>query len=70
MDSRGYLGRKFVLTALCLGAVFLLFAFGKDVSKLEIVIPAILAFYHAGNVTQDFVFRKRSEQLQEEDKGS
>jgi hypothetical protein len=58
----GYLSRKFILTALSLGAVFTLFAFGKDVHQLEIIIPAILAFYHAGNVSQDMVIQRQKMQ--------
>ena len=61
----GYFSRKFALTALCLGAVFVLFGMGMDVSKLEIIIPAILAFYQAGNIAQDFVVGKQQQQNQD-----
>lgn len=55
----GYFSRKFTLTALSLGAVFVLFAFGKDVRELEVIIPAILAFYHASNISQDIVVSRQ-----------
>ncbi len=52
---------KFIITAGSLLAVFGLFAGGHDVRALEIIVPAILAFYNAGNVFQDAARRKYGE---------
>lgn len=51
--SKGFLGKKFVLTAGCLLAVFALFLMGKDVRQLEIIVPAILGFYHVTNAYEN-----------------
>lgn len=39
-------------------AIFVLLFFDKDVSKLEILVPAILGFYGAANVYQDVQIKK------------
>lgn len=49
---------KFVLTAGSLIATFVLLGLGRDVKSLEIIIPAILAFYISGNVAGDALRRK------------
>ena len=51
-------GSKFLLTVGCLLAVFALFILGRDVSKLEIIVPSILGFYGMNNVIQDAARRK------------
>ena len=56
------LSTKLLLTAGSLFAVFYLLYVDKDVSKLEILVPAILLFYNGSNVAQD-VMNKRTEQL-------
>jgi hypothetical protein len=44
--GKGFWGKRFVLTAGSLLAVFVLFMFKYDVTKLEVIIPSILLFYH------------------------
>jgi high-affinity K+ transport system ATPase subunit B len=56
--KKGFLGKRFLLTAGSLLAVFLLFLFDKDVSKLEIIIPAILAFYHGADAYENVKTQK------------
>lgn len=51
--TEAFRSTKFVLTFLCLTAVFGLTALGRNVSDLAILVPAILAFYIGGNVVQD-----------------
>lgn len=53
------LSTKLLLTAGSLFAVFYLLYLDKDVSKLEILVPAILLFYNGSNVAQD-IMNKRS----------
>lgn len=53
------LSTKFLLTAGSLTAVFALAYHGTDVSKLEVIVPAILIFYNGPNVMQDWVNRKK-----------
>lgn len=53
---------KFILTAASLAAVFFLLYMDKDVSKLEILVPAILLFYNGPNVIQDTVNKKTDKQ--------
>lgn len=50
-----YFSRKFILTAGSLLAVFILSFCNRDVAKLELIVPAILAFYFGSNVGQDWV---------------
>lgn len=57
-----YLGQKFVLTAGSLSAVFTLAFTGKDVRQLEIIVPAVLAFYYGANVAQKQVLKTQGEQ--------
>lgn len=52
-----FLGQKFLLTAGSLLAVFLLLFCNRDVSKLEIIVPAILLFYNGANVMQKHVLK-------------
>lgn len=52
-----FLGQKFILTASSLLAVFVLLFCNRDVSKLEIIIPAILLFYNSANVMQKHVLK-------------
>lgn len=59
--TRDYTSRKFTITAGSLLAVFALVYLGKDVRSLEIIVPAILAFYHGGNVMQRWVESKQGE---------
>lgn len=49
---------KAIFTGLSLIAIFVLLYFDKDVSKLEILVPAILGFYGAANVYQDVQLKK------------
>jgi hypothetical protein len=56
-----YLGQKFVLTAGSLSAVFTLAFIGKDVRQLEIIVPAVLAFYYGANVAQKQVLKNQGE---------
>jgi len=52
---------KFVLTAGSLIATFALVAIGRDVRQLELIVPAILAFYNAANIAGDMARRKLGE---------
>ena len=52
-----FLSTKFLLTLASLAGVFVLKVMGKSVDDLEVVLPAILAFYMGGNVMQSAVDR-------------
>jgi hypothetical protein len=56
-----FLGQKFILTAGSLSAVFALMYIGRDVRQLEIIVPAILAFYYGANVMQKHVLKGTTE---------
>ncbi len=56
------LSTKFLLTAGSLAATFYLLYVDKDVSRLEILVPAILLFYNGTNAVQDVV-NNRTRQL-------
>lgn len=58
-----YFSRKFILTAGSLLAVFLLSFCNRDVAKLEVLVPAILAFYFGSNVGQDWVTKRISNKV-------
>lgn len=65
-----YLGQKFILTASSLLAVFVLMYLGRDVRQLEIIVPAILAFYYGANVAQKHVLKGTKLDGSDNDPGS
>lgn len=65
-----YLGQKFILTAGSLSAVFVLMYIGRDVRQLEIIVPAILAFYYGANVMQKHVLKGNTQNGTNDDPGS
>jgi hypothetical protein len=56
--AKGFRGKRFLLTAGSLLAVFMSFWFGYDVTKLEIIIPAILVFYHGTDAYENIKTQK------------
>ena len=63
------LSTKTLITVGSLTAVFVLAGIGRDVKQLEVIIPAILLFYNAANVTQD-VMNKKTEAKKESENGA